>query len=59
MATPADLKSVAQIEVSDIVPDTNGMEVRMWLAPGCGLEFKFKQRRLIGPTGAAYVGSRA
>lgn len=70
MATPADLadltvgfsltegiiKSATEIEELNIVPGPDGIELRMWLRPGCGAGFRSRQRRLVGPTGCGLCG---
>jgi FdhD protein len=70
MGTPADLIDLAvgfsitegivqnprEIEMLDIVPSYDGIEVRMWLAAGSGQNFKKRQRKLVGPTGCGLCG---
>lgn len=70
MATPADLadlavgfslterviRSAEEINELEMVPAEIGIELRMWLAPCSGLDFKSRQRRLIGPTGCGLCG---
>lgn len=73
MATPADLTDLAigfsvtegiietasEIEDLNVVTGVDGVELRMWLKPGCGAKFKVRQRRLVGLPDAAFVGLRA
>jgi FdhD protein len=70
MATPADLTDLAigfsltegiigtasEIVDLNIIPGVTGVELRMWLKPGCGANFKNRQRRLVGPTGCGLCG---
>lgn len=70
MATPSNLadlalgfsltegivRSAAEIEQLDIVAATDGIELRMWLQPDRGRQFKARQRRLVGPTGCGLCG---
>jgi len=70
MATPADLADLAtgfsltegiiphagDIEAMDIVSGADGIELRMWLTPESGRNFKQRQRRLTGPTGCGLCG---
>jgi FdhD protein len=70
MATPADLPDLAigfsltegivhdisEIGELDIVPGSDGIELRMWLRPDSGRLFKQRQRRLVGATGCGLCG---
>jgi FdhD protein len=70
MATPADLTDLAigfsltegiiaaasDIDELNVVQGADGVELRMWLKPGCGAKFKNRQRRLVGPTGCGLCG---
>jgi FdhD protein len=70
MATPADLadlalgfsltegivRSISDIEEIDVVPGSDGVELRMWLRPDSGRTLKERQRRLVGPTGCGLCG---
>lgn len=70
MAMPADLadfalgfsitegivKGAEEIQALDIVPGSDGIELRMWLTADSGRHFKRRQRRLVGPTGCGLCG---
>jgi FdhD protein len=70
MATPADLADLAigfsltegiiqdinEIDELNIVPGSDGIELRMWLRPDSGRLLKERQRRLVGPTGCGLCG---
>ena len=70
MATPADFTDLAvgfsltegiiaatsEIDDLNVVQNADGVELRMWLKPGCGAKFKERQRRLVGPTGCGLCG---
>jgi FdhD protein len=70
MATPSNLsdlavgfsltegivKSATDIQSLEIVPSLEGIELRMWLTPDAGRQFKKRQRRLTGPTGCGLCG---
>jgi FdhD protein len=70
MATPADLadlalgfsltegivRSISEIDEIDVVPGSDGVELRMWLRPDSGRTLKERQRRLVGPTGCGLCG---
>jgi FdhD protein len=70
MATPSDLRdlaigfsltegivqSAAEIESLDVIPGLEGIELRMWLTPDSGRQYRHRQRRLTGPTGCGLCG---
>jgi FdhD protein len=70
MATPADLHDLAvgfsltegivhnisEIDDLDVVPGSDGIELRMWLRPDSGRLLKERQRHLVGPTGCGLCG---
>jgi FdhD protein len=40
----------------EIVPNPQGVELRMWLTARSGRQFQKRQRRLVGPTGCGLCG---
>ena len=70
MATPADLEDLGRgfsltegivVDALDIlgleiVPEQNGIEVRMWLASGAGQALATRRRALVGATGCGLCG---
>jgi FdhD protein len=54
--TEGIIQNPAEIQSLEIVPGLDGIELRMWLAPNSGRQFKKRQRRLIGPTGCGLCG---
>lgn len=70
MATPADLEDFAvgfalteglilhpeEVRGLEIVQQADGMEARLWLAPGRAAERALRRRRLTGPTGCGLCG---
>jgi FdhD protein len=70
MATPADLEDLAvgfsltegvaaarsDIRGVDIVPQADGVELRIWLAPEAGARRRERQRLIVGPTGCGLCG---
>jgi FdhD protein len=70
MATPADLsdfaigfsltegiiKDISELDTVEIVPNSQGIELRMWLTSRSGRQFQKRQRRLVGPTGCGLCG---
>ena len=69
MATPADLDdlgvgfsltegiaSAGDIRDVEIVPGTDGIECRIWLAPGLAAGLGERRRAIVGPTGCGLCG---
>lgn len=70
MATPADLHDFAlgfalseriitsakQINRCEIVPEDNGIEVRIWLAPDPSRQLASRRRTIAGPSGCGLCG---
>lgn len=70
MATPADLEDFgygfslsegmisnrADLRELEVVEHADGMEVRMWLAPGAGQAHAQRRRKIAGPTGCGLCG---
>jgi FdhD protein len=50
VATPEEIQSL------EIIRQPNGIELRMWLAPGRGKALAERRRRLAGPTGCGLCG---
>lgn len=45
-----------EIESLDVIEHDNGVELRMWLAKGRGLDLATRRRRITGPTGCGLCG---
>ena len=69
MATPADLEDLAigfshteaiaaasDIRAIEIVPGNDGIECRIWLAPGTAAQLGERRRAIVGPTGCGLCG---
>lgn len=70
MATPADLEdfaigfalaeriitNVSEITRFEIIPEDNGIEVRLWLAPDPSRQLAVRRRTIAGPTGCGLCG---
>jgi FdhD protein len=70
MASPADLADLAigfsltegivrgvdEIDELNIIADSDGIELRMWLRPDSGRRLKERRRHLVGPTGCGLCG---
>jgi FdhD protein len=54
--TEGIVKSATDVQSLEIVPSLEGIELRIWLTPDAGRQFKKRQRRLIGPTGCGLCG---
>lgn len=70
MASPSDLEDFAfgfsftegiiasrdEVDSLDVVSQPNGIELRLWLAPGPRKELAARRRRIAGPTGCGLCG---
>ncbi len=50
------IKEPADIEGLDVVEHAEGIELRMWLAKGRGIELATRRRQITGPTGCGLCG---
>lgn len=70
LATPNDLEdfaigfalgeriisNISEITRSEIIPEDNGIEVRLWLAPNPSRQLASRRRTIAGPTGCGLCG---